>query len=169
MVYLSTTQHIFEVQYGLGDDFPLIFASLAVGVGIATYLNGVYVVRVGMKRIALVSLAAFNLTSLIYVILFFNQSNPPLWILLIFFALQFFSIGFLFGNLRALAMQPIGHIAGVGAAINGFISTVMGVVIASVIGAYVDTTVWPLFLGFTGCGFVSMGIFLLNKPLERTI
>ena len=169
MVYLSTTQHIFEVQYGLGDDFPLIFASLAVGVGIATYINGVYVVRVGMKRIALVSLAAFNLTSLIYVILFFNQSNPPLWILLIFFALQFFSIGFLFGNLRALAMQPIGHIAGVGAAINGFISTVMGVVIASVIGAYVDTTVWPLFLGFTGCGFVSMGIFLLNKPLERTI
>ena len=169
MVYLSTTQHIFEVQYGLGDDFPLIFASLAVGVGIATYINGVYVVRVGMKRIALVSLAAFNLTSLIYVVLFFNQLNPPLWILLIFFALQFFSIGFLFGNLRALAMQPIGHIAGVGAAINGFISTVMGVVIASVIGAYVDTTVWPLFLGFTGCGFVSMGIFLLIKPLERTI
>ncbi len=169
MVYLSTTQHIFEVQYGLGDDFPLIFASLAVGVGIATYINGVYVVRVGMKRIALVSLAAFNLTSLIYVVLFFNQLNPPLWILLIFFALQFFSIGFLFGNLRALAMQPVGHIAGVGAAINGFISTVMGVVIASVIGAYVDTTVWPLFLGFTGCGFVSMGIFLLIKPLERTI
>ena len=25
MVYLSSTQHIFEVQYGLGEDFPLIF------------------------------------------------------------------------------------------------------------------------------------------------
>ena len=75
----------------------------------------------------------------------------------------------MFGNLRALAMQPIGHIAGVGAAINGFISTVMGVLIAHIIGAYVSTTVWPLFLGFTGCGFVSMVIFLLNKPLERTI
>ena len=78
-------------------------------------------------------------------------------------------VGFLFGNLRALAMQPIGHIAGVGAAINGFISTVMGVLIASVIGAYINTTVWPLFLGFTVCGFASMVIFLLNKPLERTI
>ena len=124
---------------------------------------------VGMKRIALISLAAFNLTSLIYVVVFFNQPNPPLWILLIFFVLQFFAIGFLFGNLRALAMQPIGHIAGVGAAINGFVSTVMGVVIATFIGAYVDTTVWPLFLGFTVCGFMSMVIFLLNKPLERTI
>jgi DHA1 family bicyclomycin/chloramphenicol resistance-like MFS transporter len=169
MVYLSTSQYIFEVQYDLGDDFPLIFASLAVGVGFATYLNGVFVVRVGMKRIALLSLAAYTLSSLIYVLVFFSKVNPQLWVLLAFFALQFAAVGFLFGNLRALAMQPIGHIAGVGAAINGFISTVMGVLIASVIGAYINTTVWPLFLGFTVCGFASLVIFLLNKPLERTI
>ena len=169
MVYLSTTQHIFEIQYDLGEDFPLIFASLAIGVGFATYLNGVYVVRIGMKRIALVSLAAYCLSALLYVVLFFNASNPPLWVLLTFFVIQFIAVGFLFGNLRALAMQPIGHIAGVGAAINGFISTVMGVLIASGIGAYVTTTAWPLFLGFSVCGMVSMVIFILNKPLERTI
>jgi DHA1 family bicyclomycin/chloramphenicol resistance-like MFS transporter len=122
-----------------------------------------------MKRIALVSLTAYSLSSLLYVVLFYNQANPPLWILLTFFALQFTAVGFLFGNLRALAMQPIGHIAGVGAAINGFISTVMGVLIASGIGAYITTTAWPLFLGFTVCGFASMVIFILNKPLERTI
>ena len=169
MVYLSTTQHIFEIQYDLGEDFPLIFASLAIGVGFATYLNGVYVVRIGMKRIALVSLAAYCLSALLYVVLFFNASNPPLWVLLTFFVIQFIAVGFLFGNLRALAMQPIGHIAGVGAAINGFISTVMGVLIASGIGAYVTTTAWPLFLGFSVCGMISMVIFILNKPLERTI
>ena len=169
MVYLSTTQHIFEIQYDLGEDFPLIFASLAIGVGFATYLNGVYVVRIGMKRIALVSLAAYCLSALLYVVLFFNVSNPPLWVLLTFFVIQFIAVGFLFGNLRALAMQPIGHIAGVGAAINGFISTVMGVLIASGIGVYVTTTAWPLFLGFSVCGMVSMVIFILNKPLERTI
>ena len=169
MVYLSTTQHIFEIQYDLGEDFPLIFASLAIGVGFATYLNGVYVVRIGMKRIALVSLAAYCLSALLYVVLFFNVSNPPLWVLLTFFVIQFIAVGFLFGNLRALAMQPIGHLAGVGAAINGFISTVMGVLIASGIGAYVTTTALPLFLGFSVCGMVSMVIFILNKPLERTI
>ena len=169
MVYLSSTQHIFEVQYGLGEDFPLIFASLAVGVGFATYLNGVFVVKVGMKRIALISLTAYSLSSLVYVLLFINKVNPPLWILLVFFGLQFTAIGFLFGNLRALAMQPIGHIAGVGAAINGFISTVMGVFIATFIGAFIETTVWPLFLGFTCCGFASIVIFLFNKPLQRTI
>jgi len=138
-------------------------------VGFATYMYGDLVVIIGMKSIALISLAGYTLSSLIYVLMFFNQINPTLWVLLIFFALQFTAVGFLFGNLRALAMQPIGHIAGVGAAVNGFISTVMGVLIASIIGAYVSATVWPLFLGFTGCGFASMVIFLLNKPLERTI
>ena len=169
MVYLSSTQHIFEVQYGLGEDFPLIFASLAVGVGFATYLNGVFVVKVGMKRIALISLTAYSLSSLVYVLLFINKVNPPLWIVLVFFGLQFTAIGFLFGNLRALAMQPIGHIAGVGAAINGFISTVMGVLIATLIGGFIETTVWPLFLGFTCCGFASMVIFLFNKPLQLSL
>jgi DHA1 family bicyclomycin/chloramphenicol resistance-like MFS transporter len=84
-----------------------------------------------MKRIALISLIAYSLSSLVYVLLFINRVNPHLWILLVFFGIQFTAIGFLFGNLRALAMQPIGHIAGVGAAINGFISTVMGVFIAN--------------------------------------
>ena len=41
--------------------------------------------------------------------------------------MQFFAIGLLFGNLRSLAMQPLGHIAGVGSAINGFISTAFAV------------------------------------------
>ena len=77
MVYLSSTQHIFEVQYGLGEDFPLIFASLAVGVGFATYLNGIFVLKVGMKRIALISLIAYSLSSLVYVLLFINKVNPP--------------------------------------------------------------------------------------------
>ena len=169
MVYLSTSQYIFEVQYDLGDDFPIIFASLAVGVGFATYLNGMIVVKVGMKRIALVSLMAYTLSSLIYVLVFFNQVNPKLWVLLAFFAFQFTAVGFLFGNLRALAMQPIGHIAGVGAAVNGFISTLMGVLIAIAIGTFINTTTWPLFLGFSVCGFVSLLIFLQNKPLERTV
>lgn len=169
MVYLSTSQYIFEVQYDLGDDFPIIFASLAVGVGFATYLNGMIVVKVGMKRIALVSLIGYTLSSLVYVLVFFNQVNPKLWVLLAFFAFQFTAVGFLFGNLRALAMQPIGHIAGVGAAINGFISTLMGVLIAVLIGTYINTTTWPLFLGFSVCGFASLLIFLQNKPLERTI
>jgi DHA1 family bicyclomycin/chloramphenicol resistance-like MFS transporter len=160
MVYLSTSQQIFQVQYNLADKFPYIFASLAIAVGLATFLNSRFVVRFGMWRIAYIGTIAYVIISVLYVILFYSSSNPSIGVLLTFFALQFFAIGFLFGNLRALAMQPLGHIAGIGAAINGFISTVMAVPIANYIGGFVTDSVLPLFIGFSIFGFLSLLIFL---------
>lgn len=163
MVYLSTSQQIFQVQYNLAELFPYIFASLAISVGLATYLNSKLVVKYGMAKIAYSACIGFVVISLLYVILFHNGNNPSIYILLSFFALQFFSVGFLFGNLRALAMQPLGHIAGIGAAINGFISTVMAVPIANYIGSFVNTSVLPLFIGFSVFGLLSLFVFLLMK------
>ena len=163
MVYLSTAQQIFQVQYKLADKFPYIFASLAIAVGLATFLNSRYVIRFGMWRIAYAGTIAFCFISLLYVALFWSRDNPSIEILITFFALQFFAIGFLFGNLRSLAMQPLGHIAGIGAAINGFISTVMAVPIANYIGSFVSNSVLPLFVGFSVFGILSLLIFMRLK------
>jgi len=78
-------------------------------------------------------------------------------------------VGLMFGNLRALAMEPLGHIAGIGAAINGFISTVMAVPIANYIGDFVSTSVLPIFIGFTFFGFLSVLVFLRLKALNGSI
>jgi len=76
----------------------------------------------------------------------------------------FFCIGILFGNLNALAMEPLGHIAGIGAAITGFVSTLMAVPLSTYIGGFISTTALPLFLGFSICGVFSLGIlFYLKK------
>mgnify|MGYP000514440447 CR=1 FL=1 len=163
MVYLSTAQQIFQVQYDLADMFPYIFASLAISVGLATYLNSQLVVKYGMWRISFIAVIAYVTISVLYVILFWASPNPGILVLISFFALQFFAIGFLFGNLRALAMQPIGHIAGIGAAINGFVSTVMAVPIANFVGSFVKDSVLPLFIGFSIFGFLSLLVFLRLK------
>ena len=160
MVYLSASQLIFQVQYNLENEFPYIFAGLAIAVGFATFLNGTFVMRFGMKKLVATFLLVFTFIPVIYMILFYGKENPSISVLLLFFALQFFALGFLFGNLRALAMQPVGHIAGIGAAINGFISTIMAVPIATFIGSYVVTTTLPLFIGFFICGILSL--ILLN-------
>jgi len=160
MVYLSTSQQIFQEQYNLADMFPYIFASLAISVGLATYLNSRFVVKYGMWRIAFIAAIAYVIISVLYVIIFWSGVNPSVSVLLGFFAMQFFAIGFLFGNLRSLAMQPLGHIAGIGAAINGFISTVMAVPIANYIGTFVIDSVLPLFIGFSIFGFLSLLIFI---------
>lgn len=167
MVYLSTSQQIFELQYNMADVFPYIFASLAISVGLATFLNSRLVMRFGMWRIAFTAAIAYVAISLLYIVLYWKGNNPSVTILISFFAVQFFAIGFLFGNLRALAMQPLGHIAGIGAAINGFVSTVMAVPIANYIGTFVKTSVLPLFIGFSFFGVLSVLVFLRLKVVKN--
>ena len=160
MVYLSSSQQIFHMQYGLQEQFPYIFAGLAISIGSATFLNGTLVLRFGMERIINTAIISFFGISLLYLIFFYNTGNPNVIILLAFFGMQFFSIGFLFGNLRAMAMQPIGHIAGIGAAITGFLSTMMAVPISIYIGKFVDQRALPLFIGFLICSFLSILIIV---------
>lgn len=160
LVYLSGSQQVFEEQYGLVESFPYIFAGLAVSIGLSTLLNGTLVMRFGMRRLALMALTAFCAIALLYVFVFWNQPNPSVFVLVSFLSLQFFCLGFLWGNFRSIAMEPIGHIAGIGAAINGFVSTVIAVPIASFISQYVIDSVWPMFLGLAVCGLISLAIML---------
>ncbi|WP_224490432.1 multidrug effflux MFS transporter [Robertkochia flava] len=170
LVYLSASQHIFEAQYGMKEEFPYIFAGLAISVGLATFMNGKLVVKLGMERLVSAALVAYFLCSAIYLVLFFGSPNPPISILLGFFALQFFAVGFLFGNLRALAMEPVGHIAGIAAAITGLISTLMAVPISTFIGRFVSgTRVYPLFVGFTLCSLFSILILLYLKRKQLSL
>jgi len=167
MVYLSTSQQIFEKQYNLGEWFPYLFASTALAVGSSTFMNSRLVVRFGSFKIAKLAAIAYTIISLLYILIFFQGNNPHIAILLGFFLCQFFAVGLLFGNLRALAMEPLGHIAGIGAAINGFISTVMAVPIANYIGGFVNTSVLPLFIGFSFFGLLSVLAFIIiNRQMK---
>ena len=156
MVYLSASQVIFEQQYNLKEEFPFIFAGLALGIGVATFLNGTFVVKLGMLKLVSIFAIVFTLIPLVYILLYAGEENPSIYVLVAFFGLQFFAIAFLFGNTRALAMEPIGHIAGIGAAINGFVSTIMAVPIATFIGSFINTTALPLFIGFFVCGVLAL-------------
>ncbi len=158
LVYLSTAQQIFQDQYNLKEQFPYIFAGLALTIGTAIFLNGSFVLRFGMQNMIITSLFAFFGISLAYILIFYDSPNPGVGVLLLFFGLQFFAIGFLFGNLRAIAMEPVGHIAGIGAALTGLVSTLMAVPISAFIGRYVTDTALPIFIGFLVCSTLSLGI-----------
>ncbi|MGZ2371537.1 multidrug effflux MFS transporter [Ancylomarina sp. YFZ004] len=156
MVYLSSSQHIFQVQYGLVEEFPYIFAGIAIVIGLATFLNGTFVMRFGMLKLASTFTLALTLISLAYVFLYYGEPNPSLSIILVFFVMMIFCVGFMFGNINALAMQPIGHIAGIGAAIFGFVATIIAVPLATFIGRFIEFTAIALFIGFAICGALSL-------------
>ena len=163
-VYLSGSQQIFQAQYGLKDAFPYIFAGLSIAIGLAVFSNAQMVLRFGMERLVTWALIAFFGISFSYVLVFAGSTeNPSITVLLAFMSLQFLCIGFLFGNLRALAMEPVGHIAGIAAAITGFISTIMAVPISTFIGRYLKDTAMPVFVGFSLCSLIALLILFYLK------
>ena len=167
LAYIGASQQIFEVQYNLGEVYPFIFSGLAIGIGVATFLNGTLVLKYGMLKISTTALIALLVISAVYVLAFNNGANPSSFVLIAFLALLLFAIGFVMGNISSLAMQPIGHIAGIGAAIIGFGSTILTVTIATVIGRYVETSTLPIFIGFTACSTLSLLlVYYLKKSTK---
>jgi DHA1 family bicyclomycin/chloramphenicol resistance-like MFS transporter len=167
IAYLSSSQQIFQVQYGMVEEFPLIFGGLAFSFGMASLLNGFLVVKYGMLKLVNSSLYIFVGCSLTYILIFGTASNPSLTTLLSFLFFQFLSLGFIFGNLSSLTMQPIGHIAGVGAATYSFISILVAVTIAIFIGQFIETTVMPMFIGFFIAGVISFILIRIVKIREK--
>lgn len=164
MLYISVCQHIYQNQYNLIDEFPFIFAALSITYGISTFINGKLVIRFGMIKITTTATISFLFISLSYVLLFYNKSNPQVFIFITYISLIWFVMGFIFGNTNAMAMQPIGHIAGIGSAIIGFISTVIvSVPLASYIGQFVNNTAMPIFINFTTCGILSLLLIVYYK------
>ena len=147
--YLNSTQQMFQEQYGLGKLFPLYFGVLAVSFGCASVLNARLVMRYGMRRLTTTaSLTIGTLSTAFFAVAYVHAGHPPLWSLMAFFLTVFFCIGLLFGNLNALAMEPLGHIAGVGAAVVGALTTTMSLLLGILIGQGYNGTVLPLVGGF---------------------
>jgi DHA1 family bicyclomycin/chloramphenicol resistance-like MFS transporter len=146
--YLNSAQQIFQEQYALGRRFPLYFAAAAFSIGLASLLNSRLVMRLGMRLLARWSLfAVLGLSVGALGIALLTAGQPPLWFLMAYLVTAFFQIGILFGNINALAMEPLGHIAGIGAAVVGSLSTLISVPIGTVIGQSYNGTILPLVAG----------------------
>ena len=147
--YLNSVQQILQEQYGLGDQFPLYFAALALAIGGASIVNAKLVMKLGMRLLSARALQVVSALSAVFLVIVLLQSGqPPLWLFMGYCLLAFFSVGLLFGNLNALAMEPIGDYAGIGASIIGVVSTAVAIPIGVLIGQSYNKTVIPIVIGF---------------------
>jgi DHA1 family bicyclomycin/chloramphenicol resistance-like MFS transporter len=159
--YLNSSQQIFQEQYALGARFPLYFAVLALALGSASYVNAQLVMRFGMRLLSRWAMIALSLLSLLFFgYAFVMNGQPALVLLMSYLLVSFFAVGILFGNLNALAMEPLGHIAGVGAAVVGSLSTFISTFLGSAIGQSYNGTVLPLVGGFALLGIATFGMMV---------
>ena len=159
--YLASAPQIFQQQYGMGTLFPLFFGGLALAIGAASLLNARLVMRFGMHLLSRRALQTQCMVSVLFAIYaWFAPDGLPLWAFLAWGAVAFFCQGLLFGNFNAIAMEPLGHIAGIGAAVVGSLTSFISLALGTAIGQAYDGTVVPLVGGFALLGLLSLTTIL---------
>jgi len=157
LAYISSVQQVLQIQYELGAYFPLAFGVLALIIGCSSFVNGRMVSRVGMLWMVKRATIGSAVVSILFSVWSYRYAgHPPLISLFAFLAILMFCTGILFGNLNSMAMEPLGHIAGIGAAIVGSVSTLISVPAAILIGQAYEGNVMPLILGFAFGGIASL-------------
>lgn len=137
---LTMVQPIFEVSFGREESFPLWFGAIALASGLSSLLNAVIVGRFGMRKLVTWALAAQVVISMVFVV-WMVADMPHLFAVYIFWQWGvMFQGGLTVANLNAIAMEPMGHIAGTAASVIGAVSTVLGAALASPIGLMFDGT-----------------------------
>ena len=173
--YLSTAQQIFQTSFNKGDWFALYFGMAALSIGSASFLNSRMVMMLGMRRLShgAVTLFTITATSFLALMWFGLGGVPPFWAFMIWLLVSFFFIGIMFGNVMALAMEPLGKFAGLGSAFIGAASTAISLPFGWVISDRYDGTVYPLVTGFALLGAASLVVMLwtdhANNDQDNTI
>lgn len=142
--YISSVQQLVGEAYGLGDGFIFVFSGLALSIFAAAWMNAWLVERLGMRFLSLWSLRCVIGLAALAAGATFAAGMPPLWGFLLWSAPSFFFVGVLFGNLNALAMRPLGRVAGLGAALTHSLASLVAALFAVVISRFYDGT--PLIL-----------------------
>ncbi len=168
---LTMVQPVYDIIHDRADSFPFWFGFVALISGSASLLNAAVVVRVGMRKMVTWTLGAqIFLTS--GVILLSNLDLSPNASFALFVAWQtsiFFMAGTTLGNLNAIAMEPMGHIAGMAASVIGAISTVLAAAIAAPIGLLFNGSITPLTTGILTMCVVAFGLMVHMGRIEERL
>lgn len=160
--FINSAQQVYVGIYGLGVWFPVAFACVAGLMSAASFMNSRFVMRYGMRRISHGALAGFTGGSLILAV--WAMFGPvPFWPFIGLFALVMVCFGMLGSNFGAIAMEPLGALAGTASSVQGFLQTVIGAIGGALIGQAFDGTVLPLTLGYASVGLLAFLFVLIGE------
>lgn len=153
--FVSSSEQIFVGLFGKGGTFPLYFAGVAAVMSLGAAINSRIVGRFGPRRVSHAAVVGFIVLNAGYVLALGagHTGFAPFYGVL---ATTFFIMGFIGANFNALAMEPLGHIAGTGSAALGFAATTLAGAIGGAIGQQFDGTTRPLALGFVVGGVTTL-------------
>lgn len=164
---ISTVQPIYAQTFNVPHLFAPLFMAGALISSAGTLLNATLVMQLGMRLLVKAAFAVQVVFALLYLGLLWLAPPQGLLAVAVFFAWStqaLFMAGMTFGNLNALALQPLGHVAGLAnSVITGF-STVGAAVIAAFVGLAAAGAPWILALHALICSGLSLLMLLRWAP-----
>lgn len=154
LAFLSTSPQIFSKQFDYEEEFPLIFAAMALSVGVLAFINGFMVKRFGIFKVIKVALFIFAGITVLFSLYLWLNGSITFVPALIFFIVSLGSTGLLTSNYNALAMEPMGSHAGVGATFVGTISMLISVGLGNTLGGWYQGGLEPLIYGYSAVGLI---------------
>ena len=162
LAYVGMVQQIFEDVFHRPGLMPAIFALCASSMGVTAFLNSRIVERLGMRIISHLGLLVFITITGLHVLIA-ALGLESLWTFVILQSATMACIGLTASNFGAMAMEPVGSVAGIGASLQGFISTFGGAVVGALIGRRFNGATLPLAAGAFVCGLSSLLFVLLAE------
>ncbi len=162
MAYVGTVQQIFADVFQRASLMPSMFALCAVTMGIGAFINSQIVERLGMRLISHSALLVFIGVTLLHTLVA-ALGVEHLWTFVLFQSAGMAAFSFATSNFGAIAMEPVGSVAGIAASLQGFISTFLGALVGAFIGRQFNGTTLPLAVGTVCCGVLSLGCVLLAE------
>ncbi|MBO6899159.1 MAG: multidrug effflux MFS transporter [Shimia sp.] len=164
---IGTVQLVYDQTYDRAEDFPYWFAGIALASGSASILNAKLVMKLGMRFLVTAAVAGKAISSLIMLMCMTIPDTQTQFFAFAFWQFTvFFTTGLTIGNLNALAMEPLGHMAGTAASIMGALATIFGVILAAPIGLAFDGTPLPLVLSIGLLALIGFFLMLHMRRIE---
>lgn len=160
--FIGSSEQIFREVFDKENTFAYWFAGIALTLAAANFLNSRLVERVGMRRLSQYALMGFiSLSSVLVLLSLFLEPNLMWYFPL--FAITFGCFGMIGANFSAMAMEPLGKIAGTASAAYGFATTTISSLLGMAIGSFYNGTTLPLMLGFLCLGIISFIIVYITE------
>lgn len=160
--FINSAQQVLGEVLGLGQWFPLVFAVVASGIALASFINSALVERFGMRLMghgAVILFLVFSTAMLVLARLDLLTAHVFLPLLVCTMPL----VGLIFANFNSIAMEPQQHVAGIASSMIGAVTILIGAGGGFLVGQAFDGTILPLAVGFSGFGALSLVLLLITE------
>jgi DHA1 family bicyclomycin/chloramphenicol resistance-like MFS transporter len=169
--YVASSEHIIGVIYGRPQLFAWIFAGIGLVMSFCTLLNARLSSRYGARRVIRWLLTIYTMVGGLLLLCTLALGDPPDMLLF------FIGVGLLLAinlmvepNSSALAMEPMGDMAGMASSIYGTSFFFIGASLGSIISQLMHSGVFPLVLSFFIFGLLAvLLVFSDLRPFRRKV